>query len=157
MTVTVQQPAPSFTALDQNGKSHSLSDYKGKWVLLYFYPKDDTTGCTKEACALRDNFPSFNKLDAIVLGVSPDSVKSHTKFADKYELPFTLLADEDKQVINAYGVWGPKTFLGKTHEGVLRTSFLIDPQGKIAKVYEKVKPDKHAEEVLEDLKQLRKA
>jgi peroxiredoxin Q/BCP len=155
LTITAQQPAPGFTLRDQNGQSHTLSDYKGKWVLLYFYPKDDTTGCTKEACGIRDNFAGFNKLDAVVLGVSPDSVKSHAKFADKYQLPFTLLADEDKQVIERYGVWGPKTFLGKTYEGVLRTSFLIDPQGKIAKVYEKVKPDQHAEEVLEDLKQLR--
>ena len=155
MKIETNQPAPSFTALDQNGKSHSLSDYKGKWVLLYFYPQDDTSGCTKEACAIRDNFSGFNKLDAVVLGVSPDSVDSHTKFADKYNLPFTLLADEDKQVINAYGVWGPKSFLGKSYEGVVRMSFLIDPQGKIAKVYEKVKPAEHAEQVLEDLQQLR--
>lgn len=144
--------APDFTLPDQEGNLHTLSSYQGKWVLLYFYPKDDTPGCTKEACALRDADPDFSKLDAVVLGVSADSVKSHKKFAEKYGLAFPLLADEDKAVVNMYGVWGPKKFMGREYEGILRTSFLIDPVGRIKKVYEKVKAAQHAAEVLADLK-----
>jgi thioredoxin-dependent peroxiredoxin len=147
--------APDFTLLDQDGIAHTLSRYRGKWVLIYFYPKDDTGGCTKQACAIRDADPDFKKLEAVVLGVSADSVKSHKKFAEKYQLPFTLLADENKQVVNAYGVWGWKKFMGREYEGIFRTSFLVDPSGKIAKVYEKVKPEAHADEVLADLKVLR--
>ncbi|MGE5541160.1 MAG: thioredoxin-dependent thiol peroxidase [Bacillota bacterium] len=145
--------APDFTLLDQDGKEHRLSAYRGKWVLIYFYPKDDTPGCTKEACAIRDADPDFSTLDAVVLGISADSVKSHKKFAEKYELTFPLLADEDKTVINAYGVWGLKKFMGREYEGILRTSFLVDPNGKIAYVYEKVKPEQHAAEVIADLKE----
>lgn len=146
--------APDFTLPDQEGKSHTLSDYKGKWVLLYFYPKDDTPGCTIEACTLRDQFKDFGAIGAIVLGVSTDSVASHKKFALKYELPFTLLADEHKEVVGRYGVFGEKKFMGKTYMGTRRTSFLIDPKGNIAKVYEKVKPEIHAAEVTADLKRL---
>lgn len=152
----VNQKAPDLKLPDQDGKTHSLTDYKGKWVLLYFYPKDDTPGCTKEACSIRDAFPDFRKLKAVVLGVSSDSVKSHKKFVEKYELPFTILADEDKKVVNSYGVWAKKKFMGREYMGTLRTSFLIDPAGKVAKIYEKVKPELHAQEVLEDLKRLSK-
>jgi len=156
MKLSTGTKAPDFTLSDQNGKNHSLSDYKGKWILLYFYPKDDTPGCTKEACGIRDTFPKFKKMDAVVFGVSADSAQKHKKFADKYKLPFTLLSDEDKKIINAYGVWAKKKFMGREYMGILRTSFLIDPKEKIAKIYEKVKPDTHAEEVLEDLRILRK-
>ncbi len=145
------QKAPAIKLPDQNGEVHELKDYAGQWVLVYFYPKDDTPGCTKEACALRDNFPKFKKLKAVVLGISADSVKKHEKFAAKYELPFTLLADENKEVVEKYGVWAEKSMYGRKYMGILRTSFLIDPAGKIAKIYEGVKPELHAEEVLEDL------
>jgi peroxiredoxin Q/BCP len=154
MIPSVGVAAPEFTLLDQDGTEHSLKNYVGKWVLIYFYPKDDTAGCTKQACAIRDADEDFSKLDAVVLGISADSVKSHKKFVEKYQLPFALLADEDKSVINAYGVWGPKKFMGREYEGILRTSFLIDPTGKIAKVYEKVSPATHSEMVLADLKAL---
>ena len=146
--------APAFTLLDQKGAPHKLSDYKGTWTLVYFYPKDDTPGCTKEACMIRDNFPSFKKLGITVLGVSVDSVKSHAKFAEKYELPFTLLADVDKKVVTEYGVWAEKKFMGRTYMGVKRMSFLVDPKGVLAKVYEVVRPAEHAEEVLADIKEL---
>ncbi len=152
MIPSVGKKAPDFKVLDQDGEQQSLSQYKGKWVLLYFYPKDDTPGCTKEACSLRDFFPKFKKLDAVVLGVSIDSPKKHTKFIEKFALPFTLLADENKEVVTAYGVWGLKKFMGREYMGTMRTSFLINPEGKIAKVYEEVKPEEHAEEVLNDLK-----
>ena len=146
--------APAFTLPDQEGKEHSLSGYKGRWVLLYFYPKDDTPGCTIEACAIRDQFKDFTKIGAVVLGVSTDSVASHKKFANAYELPFTLLADVTKEVVGQYGVFGEKKFMGRTYLGTMRTSFLIDPKGKIVKVYEKVKPEIHAAEVIADLKAL---
>ncbi len=143
--------APDFTLSDQDGALHTLSAYRGKRVLMYFYPKDDTPGCTKQACALRDVVPDFGKVDLVVLGISPDSVKSHKKFAEKYELPFTLLADEGKEAVHAYGVWGRKKFMGREYDGVFRTSFLIGPDGRIEKVYEQVKPEQHAAEVLADL------
>jgi peroxiredoxin Q/BCP len=146
--------APEFTLLDQDGKSHSLSSYSGKWVLLYFYPKDDTPGCTKEACAMRDNMPAFGKLDMVILGVSTDAVKSHKKFSEKFALNFPILADDQKEVVNAYQVWQPKKFMGREYLGTLRVSFLINPEGNIAKVYEKVKPEQHAEEVAADAKEL---
>jgi peroxiredoxin Q/BCP len=151
---TVGSKAPAWTMLDQEGKEHSLSDYTGEWVVLYFYPKDDTPGCTKEACAFRDNLPKFKKINANVFGVSVDPVKKHAKFAEKFQLPFTLLSDEDKTVVNAYGLWAKKKFMGREYMGTLRTSFIIDPKGVIAKVYEGVKPETHAEEVLQDLKTL---
>ncbi|HBY73530.1 MAG TPA: peroxiredoxin [Candidatus Kerfeldbacteria bacterium] len=143
MTIAVGQPAPAFTLSDHIGTQHALSDYAGQWVLLYFYPKDDTPGCTTEACSLRDNLPKFSAVNAVVLGVSTDSVKSHAKFVQKYGLPFTLLADEDKIVVNAYGVQGMM--------GTKRTSFLIDPAGKVARIYENVKPAEHVAQVLADL------
>ncbi|GIW67687.1 MAG: peroxiredoxin [Candidatus Parcubacteria bacterium] len=147
----IDQPAPDFKLKDQNGDFHRLSDYKGKWVLVYFYPKDNTPGCIKEACAIRDNFPAFEKLNITVLGISSDTVESHKKFAQKYKLPFTLLADDKKEVVKKYGVWGKKKFMGIEYEGISRTSFLINPQGKIVKIYENVKPAIHAKEVLDDL------
>ena len=150
----VGEKAPSFTLADQEGKEHSLADYKGKWVLLYFYPKDDTPGCTIEACTIRDQFKGFTKIGAVVLGVSTDSVASHKKFAQKFDLPFTLLADVTKEVVGAYGVFGEKMMMGRTYMGIRRTSFLIDPAGKVAKVYEKVRPEAHAAEVIADLKEL---
>lgn len=146
--------APLFSLPDQNGVMHELAHEEGNWVLLYFYPKDDTPGCTKEACMIRDAFPQFKKLSITVFGVSTDSVKSHKKFEEKYELPFTLLSDEEKQVVTQYGVWGKKKFMGREYMGTNRVSFLIGPDGKIAKVYPSVKPEQHADEVLADLKSL---
>lgn len=154
MIPKLHSAAPLFILPDQDGKEHSLADYGGKWVLLYFYPKDDTPGCTKEACTIRDSFPDFKKLKINVLGVSVDSVASHKKFETKYELPFTLLSDDKKEVVKKYGVWGKKKFMGRVYEGTFRTSFLIDPKGKIAKIYEDVNPVVHAAEVLADLKLL---
>ena len=151
-TLTVGSPAPQFTLTDQNGTTHTLSDYKGKWVLMYFYPKDNTPGCTKQACAIRDEFPEFKKMNCVVFGISTDGEKSHKKFEEKFQLPFTLLADTEKEVAKAYGVWAPKKFMGREFLGTLRTSFLINPEGNIVKVYEKVKPELHAAEVLHDLR-----
>lgn len=152
MNIKINQTAPDFSLPDQNGVKHKLSNYKGKWILLYFYPKDDTPGCTTEACTLRDNFPAFKKLGIQVFGISIDNEKSHKKFADKYQLPFTLLADEEK-----YGVWQEKSMYGRKYMGTVRNSYLISPDGKIAKIYEKVKPAVHAEEVLADIKELSKS
>ena len=146
--------APNFTLFDQDGNEQTLSDYKGQWVLLYFYPKDDTPGCTKEACSFQDQLPRFSKGKVQVFGISTDSVKSHLKFATKYKLVFPLLADVDKEVVNAYGVWAKKKFMGREYMGTLRMSFLIDPKGKIAKVYDTVKPEDHPDEVLKDFKTL---
>ena len=148
--------APDFTLPDQEGKERSLKDFQGSWVLLYFYPKDDTTGCTKEACAIRDEFPKFKKMKAVVLGMSADTTASHKKFAEKYHLPFILLSDTLKKVLKKYNVYGKKKFMGREYRGILRTSFLIDPKGRIVKIYEKVKPALHAEEVLGDLKVFQK-
>jgi thioredoxin-dependent peroxiredoxin len=147
-------PAPEFDLLDDTNTSRRLSDFKGRPVILYFYPADDTPGCTKEACNFRDDYSAYQKAGVTILGVSPDSVKSHIKFKEKYQLPFPLLADEDHQVCNAYGVWGPKKFVGREYEGVLRTTFLIDVHGKIARVFENVRPSEHSAEVLEALKNL---
>ncbi len=144
--------APDFTLLDQDGNKVSLKDFSGKKVILYFYPKDNTSGCTKEACNFRDDFPKFKKTDAVILGVSPDSVSSHKKFAEKYNLPFTLLADEDKKVVEKYGVWKEKSMYGKKYMGVERTTFIIDEEGKIKKIFNKVKVDGHNTEVMESLK-----
>ncbi len=154
MALTVGLKAPDFSLPDQAGKEHTLADYAGKWVLLYFYPKDDTSGCTKEACTIRDNWSAFIKAGIVVLGVSADSAKSHDKFAAKYQLPFTLLADEDKKVITAYGVWQKKKLYGREYMGIVRWSFLIAPDGKIAKIYEGVKPAEHAAEVLADVQEM---
>lgn len=150
--------APKFELPDQNGKTHKLEELlkMGDYVLLYFYPKDDTSGCTLQACGIRDNIPQFEKLDCTVVGVSPDAVKSHTKFVDKYDLNFTILSDESKETLEKYGVWKEKSMYGKKYMGVVRTSYLLDSKGKIVKVYEKVKPETHADMVLADLSELRK-
>jgi peroxiredoxin Q/BCP len=140
--------APAFTVATNGTGTVSLKDYAGKNVILYFYPKDDTPGCTKEACAFRDGFEDFKKKGAVILGVSPDSVKKHDKFVEKFKLPFMLLADEDKQIANAYGVWGEKSFMGRKYMGVFRVTFLIGPDGKIKKIWPQVKPEEHAAEVL---------
>src|ERR1700758_1609161 len=140
--------APAFTAATNGGGKISLGDYKGRNVILYFYPKDDTPGCTKESCAFRDHFAEFKKKDAVVLGVSTDPVKSHDKFVEKFKLPFTLVADEDKKIVEAYGVWGEKRFMGRKYMGTHRVTFLIGPDGKIRKIWPLVKPEEHAAEVL---------
>jgi len=140
--------APEFSANTGGGGKISLAGLKGKNVILYFYPRDDTPGCTKEACAFRDHFAEFKKRGAVVLGVSPDSVKSHDKFTEKFKLPFTLLADEDKKIVGAYGVWGEKSFMGRKYLGVFRVTFLIGPDGRIKKIWPAVKPEEHAAEVL---------
>lgn len=154
MTLKIGEKAPDFSLPDQNGDIHSLKDQKGKWVLLYFYPKDSTPGCTLEACSMRDHYPAFKKLGITVFGASVDSVKSHGKFAEKHELPFILLSDEEKSLVQNYGVWGKKKFMGREFTGTKRWSFLIDPNGIIRKIYEDVKPTAHAEQVLADLKEL---
>ena len=153
--ISINKKAPDFTLPDQDGKINSLSDYIGQWVLLYFYPKDDTPGCTKEACSIRDDFPKFKNLKAKVIGISADTVESHKKFAQKYKLPFTLLADTEKKVLKLYGVWGIKKFLGKEYYGIRRMSFLVNPKGKIAKIYKKVVPIEHSQEVIKDLSSLK--
>lgn len=154
MNLKVGDKAPEVKLPDEAGTIRKLSDYKGQWVVLYFYPTDDTSGCTKEACSMRDNLPKFEKIDAVVLGVSKDSQASHQKFKAKYKLNFTLLADEEKKTLNDYGVWQEKKFMGKAYMGTVRTTFIINPQGKIAKIYPKVKPDGHGVEVLKDLREL---
>lgn len=152
--ISVQSIAPDFALPDHIGKEHKLSTYRGSWVVIYFYPKDDTPGCTKEACSFRDNLLKFSGIKARVFGISVDPVKSHKKFVEKYALPFTLLSDEAKVVVNAYGVWAKKKFMGREYDGILRTTFLINPEGYIAKIFEKVKPEGHAEEVLEALQKI---
>jgi peroxiredoxin Q/BCP len=144
-------PAPEFPAATNGGGKVSLADFRGKNIILYFYPKDDTPGCTREACTFRDHFAEFKKAGAVVLGVSTDPVESHDKFAAKYKLPFILLADEDKTIVQAYGVWGEKTFMGRKYLGTHRVTFLIGPDGRIKKIWPQVKPDEHAEEVLTEL------
>ena len=144
--------APDFSTTDAEGRNISLQDFRGEKVVLYFYPKDDTPGCTKEACSFRDAFSDFKKRGIKILGVSPDKEASHKKFADKYKLPFTLLVDTDHSIADAYGTYGQKKFMGRTYMGIKRTTFLIDEQGKIKKIFEKVKPDEHAREVLDAFK-----
>jgi peroxiredoxin Q/BCP len=148
LTLTEGDTAPPFTANTSGGGKVSLADFKGRNVILYFYPKDDTPGCTKEACAFRDRFSDFTEKGAVVLGVSTDPVKSHDKFVTKFKLPFTLLADEDRHIVEAYGVWGQKSFMGRKYMGTHRVTFLIGPDGLIKKIWPKVKPEEHAEEVL---------
>jgi peroxiredoxin Q/BCP len=143
--------APEFTLPDQNGSAVSLSDFRGRKVVLYFYPKDDTSGCTTQACELRDSVETFDARGAEILGVSPDPVASHRRFADKYDLPFTLLADVDHEVAEAYGVWKEKSMYGRNYWGNERTTFVIDEQGRIAKVLPKVKPAEHVDQVLASL------
>ena len=144
--------APAFTLADKDGKTVSLSDFLGKKVVLYFYPKDNTPGCTRQACAFAAAYSAFEAKNAVVIGISKDSVSSHSKFAEKYNLPFILLSDPELQAIQAYGVWQEKKLYGKTSMGVVRTTFIIDEQGKIIKVMPKVKPDTNAAEVLEVLR-----
>lgn len=144
-------PAPDFELLDDTGTPRKLSDFRGRNVVLYFYPKDDTPGCTKEACNFRDDYSSYQNAGVVVLGVSPDSVASHAKFKKKYNLPFPLLADEGHNVCDLYGVWGPKKFMGREYDGVLRTTFLIDENGNILRVFENVRPAEHSDELLSSL------
>ena len=154
MPISTGNPAPDFELLDDTGNLLRLMDYRGRPVILYFYPADDTAGCTKEACNFRDDYSEYQKSGVTILGVSPDSVKSHVKFKQKYQLPFPLLADEGHKICDAYGVWGPKKLAGRDYEGVLRTTFLIDKNGSIAHVFENVRPSEHSAEVLEKLNSL---
>ena len=146
--VTEGEPAPDFMLLSETGEAVSLSDFRGRPVVLYFYPKDDTPGCTAQACGIRDAYADLWSAGAVVLGVSPDSVERHVKFKEKYGLPFTLLADPEHEVAESYGVWGEKRYMGRTYLGVNRTTFLISPDGTVAKMMPKVKPDTHAADVL---------
>ena len=147
-TLKTGDKAPQFSGLDQNGTSHTLADYKGKKLVVFFYPKADTPGCTAEACDLRDNFERFKANNFALLGVSADSAKAQSKFKNKYEFPFPLLADEDKSVIQAFGVWGPKKFMGKEYDGIHRTSFIINEEGIIDEVISEVKTKAHAAQIL---------
>lgn len=150
----VDTEAPSFELEDQSGAPVRLRDLRGQWVVLYFYPKDDTPGCTREACSFRDNYAALRGAGAVVLGVSADTAASHARFAGKYDLPFTLLVDaDDHAVARAYGAWGTKSSYGKTYEGILRSTFLINPQGRVARVWSKVRPDGHGEAVLQALRE----
>lgn len=144
-------PAPDFELADETGALRRLYDFRGTPVVLYFYPKDDTPGCTTEACAFRDDYDQYTQAGVTILGVSPDSPRSHAKFKAKYNLPFTLLSDTNHAVCEAYGVWGRKKFMGKEYDGVFRTTFLIDTEGMILKVFENVKPDGHSQEILAGL------
>ena len=144
--------APDFKLPDQDGKMHKLSDYKGRWVLLYFYPKDNTSGCTVEACSMRDHMSNFNDMKTVVLGVSVDSVQSHYKFSKKYKLSFPILSDSEKKVVQLYGIWQKKKLYGREYMGTVRASFLINPNGKIAKIYKSVQPAVHTQEVIKELK-----
>lgn len=155
MQLHIKSKAIAFVLPDQDGKEHSLKKYLGKWVALYFYPKDDTPGCTAEACGFRDSYAKLKRAGIVILGVSADPVKNHKKFAEKYSLPFPLLADSEKKVVTDYGVLRTKKFMGREYIGISRTTFLIDPAGKIAKIYEDVRPDEHAEEILADMKRLK--
>jgi peroxiredoxin Q/BCP len=150
--LTEGMTAPDFTLPDDAGNRVSLSSFRGKKVVLYFYPKDDTPGCTKEACGFRDVYGEISKAGAVVLGVSADDEASHAKFRSKYSLPFTLLSDRDRDVIRAYGAWGEKSLYGKLVEGLIRSTFIIDENGTIRKVFPRVKPEEHAAEVLESLR-----
>lgn len=151
----VGQKATDFSLPDQDGKIHRLSDYKGRWVVLYFYPKDNTPGCTKEACQFRDNLENLKNKGVVVLGVSADSVASHKKFHEKYNLNFALLSDVNKEVIKAYEAWGKKKFMGREFEGILRVTYLINPKGLITKVYPNVDPEIHAREIIQDVEILK--
>jgi peroxiredoxin Q/BCP len=142
--------APKFILPDQYNEMHSLDDYKDKWLILYFYPKDDTPGCTKEACNFRDSSHEFEKRGIVIVGISKDTVISHKKFADKYKLNFTLLSDPERKVIEAYGAWGTKKFMGREFDGIIRNTVLISPKGEIVKEYQRVNPLSHAAEILRD-------
>ncbi len=152
--LNINAAAPQFSLLDQDSHTRTLSEFAGQWIVIYFYPKDDTPGCTKEACAIADVYNDFAKLGVTVLGVSKDSPTSHKKFAEKYSLPFTLLSDESTEMIQAYGAWVEKSMYGKKYMGIDRITYLVNPDGQIANVYPKVDPATHALEILSDLKAL---
>ncbi len=143
--------APSFQLQDSAGETHSLADYQGKTIVVYFYPKDDTPGCTTEACSFRDDYAAFKDAGVEIIGISADTVESHQKFTQKYDLPFTLLADPEHKVCEAYQVWGKKKSFGREYEGVFRTTFIIGPEGNIQRVFENVKPSEHSQEVLKEV------
>jgi peroxiredoxin Q/BCP len=151
MALKAGEKAPEFELMDNAGKPHKLSDYQGQTIVVYFYPRDNTPGCTKEACSFRDAYADFRSEGVEVVGISPDSEKSHSKFIEKYELPFTLLSDPDHQVCEAFGVWGLKKMAGREYEGVYRTTFVIGPEGVIKHVFENVKPADHSQEVLAEV------
>ena len=155
MTLDVGDKAPDFSLEDGDGNLVNLDDLKGKWVVLFFYPKDNTPGCTKEACGFRDQYDAFQSDETVVLGVSLNDAKSHTKFSTKYDLPFPLLCDCDAAISTAYESYGLKKFMGKEYEGIYRQTFIINPEGNLAKIYRKVKPEPHAEQVLADLSELK--
>ena len=154
MELQIGDKAPNFSLPNQDNAEISLQDFRGSWVVLYFYPKDKTPGCTQEACDFRDNLANLSGLNAVVLGVSPDSVKTHQSFIDKESLNFTLLSDTDKKALKAYGVWGLKKLYGKEYEGVIRSTFVIDPQGKIAFLWKNVKVKGHIDAIKEKLQEL---
>lgn len=154
MTLAVGDPSPSFELPDAEGNVVKLQDMQGKWVVLYFYPRDNTPGCTKEACGFRDAYADYQNSNIVVLGVSTDDAKSHAKFVTKHNLPFPLLIDEGGAIASSYGSYGLKKFMGKEYMGITRSTFIIDPKGKIAKIYRKVKPEPHAQEVLADIAEL---
>jgi thioredoxin-dependent peroxiredoxin len=151
MTLKEGMTAPDFVLMDSNGQPHKLSDFNGRPIVLYFYPRDDTPGCTKEACNFRDDYSAYLKTGITIIGISPDSSESHARFQKKYELPFNLLADKNHEVCELYGVWGKKKNMGHEYFGVYRTTFLIDKEGKIVKVFEGVKPAEHSQEVLSEI------
>ena len=151
MSLPAGIPAPEFNLLDDTNTPRKLSDYRGRNVVLYFYPEDDTPGCTKEACNFRDDYSAYEKADVVILGVSPDDVASHARFKKKFQLPFPLLADEGHKVCDLYGVWGPKKSFGREYDGVIRTTFLIDENGNVVNVFENVRPSEHSTEVLSSL------
>jgi peroxiredoxin Q/BCP len=155
MSIEAGSLAPEFELPDETGKIRRLSDFRGQPVVLYFYPKDDTPGCTVEACNFRDDYSAYERAGVVILGVSPDKVKSHQKFKEKFHLPFPLLADEGHKVTDLYGAWGLKKMMGRTYMGLLRTTYLIGPDGMVARVFEGVKPAVHSQEVLEALKDLK--
>ena len=152
--IEVGKKAPAISLLDGDGNKRTLKEFLGRKVVLYFYPKDNTSGCTTESCDFRDAFPKFNKDNAVIIGLSPDSVASHKKFADKFELPFILLSDEDKKVLEKYGVWQEKSMYGRKYMGVVRTTILVNEKGIIKKIYPKVKVKGHVDEVAKDLKEI---
>ena len=151
MVLEVGQKAPEFSLVDNEGQANRLSDYQGQTIVVYFYPKDDTPGCTKEACSFRDSYEDYRKAGVEIIGISPDSEKSHSKFKKKHDLPFVLLSDPEHQVCEAFGVWGLKKMYGREYEGVFRTTFIIGPDGTIKRVFENVKPSDHSEEVLAEV------
>ncbi len=149
--VTLNSPAPDFQLPDQDGKMHSLTEYKGKWLIVYFYPRDNTPGCTAEACSFRDTSEVFKEKGVEIVGISKDSVRKHKNFAKKFNLNFPLLSDESTETIKAFGAWGPRLFWGRRFEGILRNTYLINPKGEVVKVYEKVNPLTHVQEILNDI------